>query len=707
MADLKVALVGNPNTGKSTLFNLLTGLNQKIGNFPGITVDKKTGFSKLPTGKTAEIIDLPGTYSLYPKSKDESIVFQVLADKNNSSHPDMIVLVADSTNLRRNLLLFSQVADLGIPMLLVLNMADMAKKEGINIDTDKLAERLGVQVVNISARKGEGLTELKQAIAQTTSIATQNNSIATKDFAPAAIDAIKQKIGVDNDYYALQVLHQHEHLAFFTEKEQQEIEAIEIGNGFDTVKLQGEETVARYKHLSKVLTDVVTDTGAAKKFTLTDKLDSVLTHKIWGFIIFIFILFFIFNAIFSWSSMPMDLIEGSFATLTEWGHEYLPAGVLTDLLLDGVVAGLGGIVIFIPQIAILFALISILEDTGYMARVTFMMDKIMRKFGLSGKSVVPMIGGIACAVPSIMSARNIESWKDRIITIMVTPLVSCSARLPVYTLLISLVVPDEKVLGFFSLQGLTLMAMYLISIIAAVLVALVFKFIIKAKERSYFIMELPVYRMPRWKNVLYTMFEKSKTFVIEAGKVIIAISIILWVMSTYGPSSRFEAIDKKYDTIEATSTDTVQLASLERDRSAEKLENSYAGIIGKTIEPVIKPLGYDWKIGIALITSFAAREAFVGTMATIYSVEGVDDDNGELRLRDKIAAAKDPETGLPIFTFAAAFSLMLFYAFAMQCMSTVAIVYRETKSWKWPMIQLVYMTVMAYVAALIAYQLLK
>jgi len=707
LADLKVALVGNPNTGKSTLFNLLTGLNQKIGNFPGITVDKKTGYCKLPSGKTAEIIDLPGTYSLYPKSKDESIVFQVLADKKNPSHPDIIVLVADSTNLRRNLLLFSQVADLGIPMLLALNMADMAKKAGINIDTDKLAERLGVQVVNISARKGEGITELKQAISQTTAIATQNNTIDAKSYAPTAIDAIKQKIGTDNDYYALQVLHQHEHLAFFTEKEQEEIEAIEIGNGFDTVKLQGEETVARYRHLSKILDDVVTDTGASKKFTFTDKIDSILTHKVWGFLVFFFILFFIFNAIFSWSTVPMDLIEGGFAWLTEWGHEHLPAGVLTDLLMDGVVAGLGGIVIFIPQIAILFALISILEDTGYMARVTFMMDKIMRKFGLSGKSVVPMIGGIACAVPSIMSARNIENWKDRIITIMVTPLVSCSARLPVYTLLISLVVPDEKVWGVFNLQALALMCMYLISIIAAILVAWVFKFILKTKERSYFIMELPVYRMPRWTNVLYTMYEKSKTFVVEAGKVIIAISIILWVMSTYGPSKRFEAIDKKYDAIESTSADTVRLASLERDRAAEKLENSYAGILGQTIEPAIKPLGYDWKIGIALITSFAAREAFVGTMATIYSVEGADSDDGELRLRDKIAAAKDPETGLPIFTFATALSLMLFYAFAMQCMSTVAIVYRETKSWKWPMIQLVYMTAMAYVAALIAYQLLK
>lgn len=705
MADIKVALVGNPNTGKSTLFNLLTGLNQKIGNFPGITVDKKVGFSKLPNGKTAEIIDLPGTYSLYPKSKDESIVFQVLADKGNNSHPDMVVLVADATNLRRNLLLCSQVADLGLPMLLVLNMTDMATKEGIHVDVDKLALRLGIQVVAMSARKNEGLEQLKEAIANTSTICTQLPSIAVNVFAQDAIEAIKVKINTDNDYYALQVLHQHEHLNFFTEEEQIAIEAIEKAHDFESSKIQGAETIARYRYLSTVLNDVVTDTGAAKKFKITDRLDSILTNRFWGFFIFIAILFFVFNAIFSWSAYPMELIETSFIWLTELGHAHLPAGVLTDLLLDGVVAGLGGIVIFIPQIAILFALISILEDTGYMARVTFMMDKIMRKFGLSGKSVVPMIGGIACAVPSIMSARNIENWKDRIITIMVTPLVSCSARLPVYTLLISLVVPNKMIFGFLSLQGLTLMAMYIISIAAAILVALVMKFIIKAKEKSYFIMELPVYRMPRWKNVIYTMYEKSKTFVLEAGKVIIAISIVLWVLASYGPGKRFENIDTKYTQIEATSTDSVQLASLERDKAAERLENSYAGILGQTIEPVIKPLGFDWKIGIALITSFAAREAFVGTMSTIYSVDSADGETATIR--NKMSDAKDPETGLPIFTFATALSLMLFYAFAMQCMSTVAVVYRETKSWRWPMIQLVYMTAMAYIASLIAYQFLK
>ena len=701
--DIKVALVGNPNTGKSTLFNRLTGLNQKIGNFPGITVDKKTGFSKLAGGKEAEIIDLPGTYSLYPKSNDESIVFQVLADKNNHSHPDVIVLIADASNLKRNMLLYSQVADLGIPMILALNMIDLSTKQGIEINLDKLAEKLGIQVVSISARNNIGIDKLKQAIANTNKIATQFQDVDVNFLAPAAINAIKSKLNSDNDYYALQVLHQHEHLTFFTEQEQEEIEEIEQSHHFESSKIQAAETIARYKHLSTILSDVVVDRGTEKKFSFSDKLDAILTHKIWGFAIFLFILFVIFNAIFAWSSYPMDWIESGFGFITSLGHEYLPAGMLTDVLLDGVIAGLGGIFVFIPQIAILFAFISILEDTGYMARVTFMMDKIMSKVGLNGKSVVPMIGGLACAVPSIMAARNIENWKDRMITIMVTPLVSCSARLPVYILIISLIIPSQTVLGIFNLQGLALMVMYLVGIIAAVLVAWVMKFIIKTKERSYFIMELPVYRMPRWKNVLFTMYEKSKTFVFEAGKVIIAISIILWVMASFGPGKRFENIDKKYESALADTTkNTDHIKTLV---ATEKLENSYVGLLGHAIEPAIRPLGYDWKIGIGLITSFAAREAFVGTMATIYSVDGGDEDTSTIRAR--MEASKNSRTGLPVYTFATGISLMLFYAFAMQCMSTVAIVYRETKGWKWPVIQLAYMTAMAYVAALVAYQLLK
>lgn len=702
--DIKIALVGNPNTGKSTLFNLLTGLNQKIGNFPGITVDKKVGYCKLSSGKQAEVIDLPGTYSLYPKSRDESIVFQVLADKNNSSHPDVVVLVADATNLRRNLLLYSQVADLKLPVVLALNMTDMAKKEGIEVDVDKLSQRLGIQVVSISARSNSGLVQLKEAISNTTTIPTQVEGADVHVLAPEAIDLAKKQLKTDNDYFALQVLHQYETLDIFSAEDINVFDQIKKEHNFDSSKLQAAETIARYRYLGTILSGIVKDTGAAKKFVFSDKIDAILTNRFWGFFIFIGILFFIFNSIFSWSSYPMQLIEYTFVWLTEYGHQHLPEGILTNLFLDGILAGLGGVVIFIPQIAILFAFISILEDTGYMARVTFMMDKIMRKFGLSGKSVVPMIGSLACAVPSIMSARNIESWKDRIITIMVAPLVSCSARLPVYTLLIGLVVPEKMIWGFINLQGLTLMGMYLISIITAILVAFVMNFLIKAKEKSYFIMELPVYRKPRWSNVAFTMYEKSKTFVLEAGKVIIAISIILWVLATYGPSERFAEIDKKYAAIEAQK-DSVQISTLERDKAAERLENSYAGILGHAIEPAIKPLGFDWKIGIALITSFAAREAFVGTMATIYSVDGGDSEVATIR--NKMRGAKNAETGLPVFTFATAFSLMLFYAFAMQCMSTVAVVYRETKSWRWPVTQLVYMTSLAYVASLIAYQLLK
>lgn len=697
---MRIALVGNPNTGKSTLFNLLTGLNQKIGNFPGITVDRKTGFFSLPDGREVEITDLPGTYSLYPKSKDEAIVFQVLADKGDASHPDIIVVVADATNLRRNLLLYTQVADLGIPVVLALNMSDLAAKEGIEVDADALAQRLGVQVVKVAARSNSGIDRLKEAIS-TTTIATQLPGGFTIDLAESAISTLQHEMNVSCPYMALQILHQYKTLDILTSAQREMVQRIVDDHIFISANLQAAETQMRYRYLGSVLTGISKDVGATKKFKVTDQIDQIVTHKVWGFMIFILILFFIFNAIFSWASYPMSLIEQGFIWLTDSGHNYLPVGVFANLLLDGILAGLGGIFIFIPQIAILFAFISILEDTGYMSRVTFMMDKIMRKFGLSGKSVVPMIGGLACAVPSIMSARNIENWKDRIITIMVTPLISCSARLPVYILLISLIIPKKTFAGIINLQGLALMGMYVISILAAILVAWVMKLIIRTEEKSYFIMELPVYRMPRWKNVFYTMYEKSKTFVVEAGKIIIAISIVLWVLASYGPGNRFEQIEQKYaaDTTGMTEAHkSVQIAS-------EKLENSYIGIMGRAIEPAIRPLGYDWKIGIALITSFAAREAFVGTMATIYSVDGGDADT--TTIRDRMGAAKDPQTGLPIYTFATGFSLMLFYAFAMQCMSTVAIVYHETKGWKWPLIQLFYMTALAYIASLIAYQLLK
>lgn len=700
---MKVALVGNPNSGKSTLFNVLTGLSQKIGNFPGVTVEKKTGLCKLPDKRTAQIIDLPGTYSFYPKSRDECIVMDALSDENSSVHPELIVFVADATNLKRNLLLFSQIADLQIPVIIALNMMDLARQTGIEIAVDELALKLGVQIIPISARKQEGIDRLKEAISNYSTIPLQKPSIEIDAIAPGLIKKIQEELKIEYPYKALQLAHQYASMPFISQEQVKRIEEINAEFDFHSQKSQATETIARYNIINDVLFDTVKIHTDPKQETISNRIDKVLTHRIFGFVIFFAILFLIFQSIFAWSEYPMYLIEQLFIWLADTASQILPPGVFADLLIDGVLAGLSGVIIFMPQIAILFAFISILEDTGYMSRVTFMMDKIMRKVGLSGKSIVPLIGGFACAVPSIMSTRNIESWKDRMITIMVTPLIACSARLPVYTLLISLVVPDEKVWGFINMQGIALMSLYILSIVSAILVAWVMKQVIRARERGYFIMELPVYRMPRWNNVLLTMYRSVKAFVIEAGKVIIAVSIILWVLSSYGPSGRFDKIEDKYNSVSLKKQHAPE--EINRMMASEKLENSYAGILGKSIEPAIRPLGFDWKIGIALITSFAAREVFVGTMATIYSVNG--DDSHLESVREKMHSARNPDTGMPVFTTAVAFSLMMFYAFAMQCISTVAVVYRETKGWKWPIIQIVYMTALAYLASLIVYQLLK
>ncbi|MBS1525040.1 MAG: ferrous iron transport protein B [Bacteroidetes bacterium] len=698
--DIKVALVGNPNTGKSTLFNALTGLNQKIGNFPGVTVDKKTGILELNDGRYAEVIDLPGTYSLYPKSRDESIVFSVLADKSNPLRPDLVVIILDASNLKRNLLLYTQVADLKIPVIVALNMMDLAKKSGITIDVNAFAQKLGVPVVPISARKMEGIDKLKEAISHANKIALQADTIDVEALAPQLIAQISDEMQVDNPYFALQLAHQHETLKFLSPAESDRIEELEHEHSFHSSKAQASETIARYSFINDLLYDTVHQKATAHEETLSNKIDKVLTHKTFGFIIFFAILLFIFQSIFAWSAYPMQLIADLFVWAEASLHKLLPPGPLTNLVADGILGGLSGVMVFIPQIAILFGFISILEDTGYMSRVTFMMDRIMRKVGLNGKSVVPLIGGFACAVPSIMATRNIENWKDRMITIMVTPLVTCSARLPVYTLLIALVVPNRNVWWIFNLQGLALTGMYIFSLISAVTVAFVMKQIIKARERGYFIMELPVYRMPRWKNVGHSMYERAKTFVLQAGKVIIAISVVLWVLKSYAPGDRFEHIDKKYEQPQYSgmNAEDKQLAI-----SSEKLEDSYAGVLGHVIEPVIKPLGFDWKIGIALITSFVAREVFVGSMATIYSGNEEKIESVQQKMHD----AKNPETGQPVFTVAVAFSLMMFYAFAMQCASTVAVVYRETKDWRWPATQFAYMTAMAYLASFITYHLLR
>jgi ferrous iron transport protein B len=698
-AITKIALVGNPNSGKSSIFNLLTGLNQKVGNFPGVTVDKKTGICQVTSALKAQIIDLPGTYSLYPKSLDERVIIDLLYNPESVHFPDLVIVTADASNLKRNLLLFTQLADLKIPAVLALNMVDVAENEGVKIDIKALQRELGVPVVPINARKGIGITALKILISK--QLEATNTSFYEVPLELRLItDSIKQRFNLENDYLALHYAHQYKSLKFISSENVAWLDELLQVHHFNSNVEQGNETIARYTVINELLLDAVRIERSRKNEKFSNRIDQVLTHKIFGYLIFMAVLFIIFQAIFSWASYPMDVIDLGIANLNEFIKGQFN-GPLVDMLTEGVIAGLGGVLIFVPQIALLFAFIAILEETGYMARVTFMMDKIMRKFGLNGKSVVPLISGVACAVPAVMSARTIENWKDRMITIFVTPLMSCSARIPVYTVLIALVVPEVYYFGFLNLQGLILMGLYLIGFLSAILSALLLKVILKARERSYFIMELPVYKMPRWKNVIFTILEKSKTFVLEAGKVIIAVSIILWVLASYGPGNNFEVAEKK-----AITQAQAQHLTADQEQSlvaAYQLESSYAGIIGRSIEPAIAPLGYNWKIGIALLTSFAAREVFVGTMSTIYSVG---EDENVSTIKNKLMSEKDAN-GDPFFTPARSFSLMIFYLFAMQCVSTLAIVRRETKSWTWPLAQLLYMSGLAYVMAFITYRLLS
>jgi ferrous iron transport protein B len=696
---IKIALIGNPNSGKTTLFNLLTGLNQKTGNFPGVTVDKKSGFCKLPDGTVTEIIDLPGTYSIYPKTLDEQVVQDILLDLDHPQHPDKVVIVADASNLKRNLLLFTQIRDLGIPLILVLNMMDVAQLKKLNIDLRGLSIDLGVKIVPTNSHSGDGVSVLKEALTQSL-IKSKRPFYDTYSLAPKTIDKIKEDFSLTENYRAYQYAQQSVRLNFLSEPQKEEINNIKTNNGFYDVPTQSQETLGRYQLISDIVDRNIINSKDPLKKSITQKIDSVVTHPVFGYLIFFFLLLLIFQAIFAWAETPMNLIEGGIAEFSNLVRDVLPPGVITDLLTDGILAGLAGVLVFIPQIAILFAFIALLEESGYMSRAVFLMDKFMRKFGLNGKSVVPLISGMACAIPAIMATRNIESWKDRLITIFVTPFMSCSARLPVYAILIGLVVPNDSVLGIFNLQGLVLQGLYLLGFLAAIGSALAMKFILKTKERSYFIMELPGYKIPSWKNIGLTIYDKSKTFVFEAGKVIIAISIILWVLASYGFHDKFQNAESNVrQEIGMQASDEEYDIAL----SSYKLEHSIAGSFGKFIEPAIKPLGYDWKIGIALITSFAAREVFVGTMSTIYSIGASDDD--EETVREKLRDEKNAETGEPMYSPAVGFSLMVFYAFAMQCMSTLAIVYRETKGWKWPMIQMVYMTTVAYLSALLVYNL--
>ena len=693
---INVALIGNPNTGKTSVFNAITGLNQKVGNYPGITVEKKQGICRLDRTTKAHVIDLPGTYSLNASSMDESVVIELLLNKNDKDYPDVAVVISDIENLKRNLLLFTQIKDLEIPTLLVINMSDRMKSKGISLDIPLLEEKLKTKIALISTREKKGIESLKACLLDYRSLSKEKcTDIRLID---EAYFGNLEKVFPDQSLYKLWlVITQDVNFAKLDRNKVEDASAYKTRSISDLKRLQQKETIKRYQYINQSLKETYT-IDQSKATDYRSRLDRILIHRFWGYIIFFMILLTIFQVIFDWSSIPMEFIDKSFSALSEYTKSNLPPGLFTNLLAEGIISGLGGIVIFIPQIAFLFLFIAVLEETGYMSRVVFLMDRGLRKYGLSGKSVIPLISGTACAIPAVMATRNIENWKERLITILVTPFTTCSARLPVYLILISLVIPEGSFLGM-GYQGLTLMGLYLLGFVMALLSAAILNKILKIQSKTFFVIEMPNYKIPLLKNVLITVFEKTKSFVVEAGRIILAISILLWFMASFGPGDNFTQAEEIVKNQKGS--EFLTPLELETEIASYKLEHSFIGILGKSIEPVIAPLGFDWKIGIALISSFAAREVFVGTLATIYSVGNTQEET----LINRMKSERRPNGEL-LFDLPTGVSLMLFYAFALQCMSTLAIVKKETNSWKWPMIQLFSMTLIAYLSALIVYQIL-
>lgn len=673
----KIALIGNPNSGKTSLFNMLTGLNQRVGNYPGITVEKRQGDCNF-NGNIVSLIDLPGTYSLSASNVDEKIVQQILLNPDSADFPDAIMIVVDGTNLKRNLFLASQVIDLGLPCLLVVNMIDLVTKQGKQIDLVRLSDFLGVQVIGTSARGGEGLDILKDVLH---SEIVRPSKILYEDESELAVEF---NLASDRTpYYRFKLLNAIalENITHETLNKEQI-----TAKGYNALKQDLVEVGLRSNKIQKSMSIFYRDSNST--INKTKKFDRIATHPLWGSLLFLTVFFILFQSIFTLASFPMEYIEMGLGYLGHLVGSNLSKGFLADFIQDGLFAGLAGVLVFIPQIIILFVLIAILEDTGYLSRVAFMFDGLLKRFGMNGKSVVPLVGGFACAIPSIMAARSIEGKRDRLITIFITPLLSCSARLPVYVFLVSFIVPNEFVWGILSLQGLFMLLLYLLGLLVGLVVAYVITLFIKEDKTNVFILELPNYKSPSLRNACFNALNKGKIFVLEAGKVILIASVILWLLSYFGPTEKINQIEQRYAVLRSE-IDANQL-ELDRQEGAEKLENSYLGMIGHAIEPAIKPLGYDWKIGIAIISSFAAREVFVGTMSTIYSVE-----NNELSGLKAIR-----------FSYATAFSLLIFYVFALQCMSTLAIVKQETGNWKIPLLQFVIFTAIGYISALCTYSLL-
>lgn len=695
-----IALLGNPNVGKTSLFNRITKLNQKVGNYPGITVEKREGSIKAGD-KHYKIIDLPGTYTLFPNSLDEEVVFNTLTSKREHSIPDLIIVVSEPSTINRGVVLYQQVRESGLPAIFVLNMMDEIEAKGIEIDIPALENYLKTKVFKTNARTGEGIDALINNLE--IQVNPYFNSLNLPSEYQLPLDEAKKLFPLATEYRTWQYLAQ-ENIKVLSAEENNQLLAIRQKYGIHIQQLQKAEAILRQEQINNDLKQVLKK-KENKKLSLTEKIDNVLIHPIYGYLIFFGLLFLIFQAIYTWSGPLMDGVDSLFASLGESAAALLPEGPLADLMVNGIIAGIGGIVIFLPQIIILFLFISLMEETGYMSRVVFLMDRWLKPFGLNGKSVIPLMSGVACAIPAVMSARNIENPKERLLTMLVTPFMTCSARLPIYVVIIGLVIPDTEFLSF-NVQGIVLFAMYILGIVAALFSALILNKVIKSVRKSYLIFELPTYKAPDWKNVLNTVWEKSSGFLFGAGKIILAISIILWVLGNFGPNDKFSD-PEKYITHENPHFSEEQIAD---EVTAYKTEYSYLGYLGRGIEPVIEPLGYDWKIGIGLIASFAAREVFVGTVAVVYSLGedlDIEDDGQKQTLFTRMKSEINRNTGKPTYNLASGVSLLLFYAFAMQCMATIGVVKRETGSWKWTLIQAGFMTGLAYIAALIAYQLLK
>jgi ferrous iron transport protein B len=723
-----IVLTGNPNCGKTTLFNTLTGLRAKVGNYPGVTVERKEGkLLGAPADSSIKILDLPGTYSLSPQSLDEQIARDVLFHRiREVPRPEIVVIVVDASNLQRNLYFTTQVIELGYPTIVALNMIDVARENGHEIDARALSKALGVPVVPLVASKGEGVPELRRAMLDL--LPTNRAEIKPRLFAELPesfgreahglvallkstfpethFQALAESLLILSDERFLVSSGTHYSPPIRTAVAEARGRLEKEGVDWRSIAIE-----ARYARIAAIQEAVTTETQIETE-TLSDKLDRVLTHRVWGVVIFVGIMLLLFQSIFTFARLPMDLLTAAVDGLGNWVGAQLAPGDLNDLLVNGVIKGVGAVIVFLPQILLLFFFIAILEDTGYMARAAFLMDRLMSKVGLHGKSFIPMLSSFACAIPGIMATRTIESPKDRLVTILVAPLMSCSARLPVYTVLIAACIPAKRVFGFLSLPGLTLLSMYLLGIVVALLMAWLFKKTLLKGPTPMLIMELPPYKHPVPHVVLRHMWDRSKLFLRRAGTIILGINIVLWGLATY---PKHESITREFDemrramktiTAEPRPQDSVgkeQLEQLDKAESGERLRQSFAGYMGRAIEPLIKPLGFDWKIGIGIIGSFAAREVFVSTMSTVYNVGEADTDEKGTASLAKMLQDQKRADGSPLYTPLLGITLMVFYVFALQCVSTVVIVRRETNSWKWPAFQWLYMTALAWVLAFLTW----